>query len=638
MKNKFLFLQAKSAISLTTLSVTLVAQAQSRPNILWLTYEDTSPQFIGCYGNKQAHTPNIDKLAGEGVRFESAFSTGAVSSASRFCLITGLRPAAYGTGNHRSNYSIPDNIKGFPYYLRQAGYYTTNNSKTDYNIANAKAFTAEAWNESSGKAGWWNRKPGQPFFAVYNSNASHQSRTMTNTWKMYEKQVLDQLDDNEKINAGSLEMPDFYRNSPEMQKNISRVYNSISLMDKEFGQWLTRLDKDGLKDSTIIFCFSDHGQGISRSKGSALATGYKVAFVAWFPPMYKHLSPWGSGVITDELVSFDDFAPTVLKLCGVNLPEYMKGRLFAGQKPDLGKKYVFPALDRTDESSELSRSVSDGRYLYTKVFMPFQPFVRWNMYYDMSDLQKQIRADYKAGLLNGVQKTILEPRQSEYLFDLKNDKWETKNLINNPDLKNKVSELRNVLKTELIDVRDAHFMPEFSYIQQKKMPVELASNNIEYPISTIVNSAMLVGEGKCVLRQQLQLMTDANKYVRYWAAVGLFSQPNGVKINEKQLLDFLKNETNEPTRVYLLGLVYKLNSKKISLMRELLTQNDPELLRMTLQLLITLEDSKQILLLDDVKNLSTKINKVKGMFACNEYIKLFLHKNTGLDIKSDDSF
>lgn len=103
------------------MALTSTLSAQNRPNMLWLTYEDTSPQFIGCYGNKQAHSPNIDKLAGEGVRFESAFSTGAVSSPSRFCLITGLRPAAYGTGNHRSNYSIPDNIKGFPFYLRQAG-------------------------------------------------------------------------------------------------------------------------------------------------------------------------------------------------------------------------------------------------------------------------------------------------------------------------------------------------------------------------------------------------------------------------------------------------------------------------------------------------------------------------------------
>ena len=150
-----------------------------------------------------------------------------------------------GTGNHRSNYEIPENIKGFPYYLRQAGYYTTNNSKTDYNIANAKAFIAEAWNESSNKAGWWNRKPGQPFFAVYNSTASHQSKTMTNSWETYEENVLSKLNESEKVILDNYIKPDFYRSSPEMNKNMSRVYNSISLMDKEFGQWLDRLERMG---------------------------------------------------------------------------------------------------------------------------------------------------------------------------------------------------------------------------------------------------------------------------------------------------------------------------------------------------------------------------------------------------------
>src|SRR5690606_30206047 len=149
----------------------------------------------------------------------------------------------------------------------------------------------------------------------------------------------------------------------EMQKHISRVYNSIHLMDKEFGEWLDRLEKEGLKDSTIVFCFSDHGQGISRGKGSALGLGYQVAFVAWFPPMYKHLSPWGDGVITDELVSFEDMAPTLLTLAGIEVPEYMKGRVFMGEKPQPKKQYVFSSLDRTDASSELSRSVTDGHYL-----------------------------------------------------------------------------------------------------------------------------------------------------------------------------------------------------------------------------------------------------------------------------------
>jgi len=118
--------------------------AQRKPNILWITIEDTSPQFIGCYGNKDARTPVIDQLANEGVRFTNAFSTGTVCSPSRSCIITGVKTYKMGTGNHRSNYPIPGFIKGFPYYMQQEGYYTTNNSKTDYNVGNVEAFTEEA--------------------------------------------------------------------------------------------------------------------------------------------------------------------------------------------------------------------------------------------------------------------------------------------------------------------------------------------------------------------------------------------------------------------------------------------------------------------------------------------------------------
>lgn len=631
----------KTQLPIALLSLSAALSAQTRPNILWLTFEDTSPQFIGCYGNKQAHTPNIDKLASEGVRFDAAFSSSAVSSPSRFCLITGIPAASMGTGNHRSHYAIPENIKGFPYYLRQAGYYTSNNSKTDYNIANAEAFTSEAWNESSGEAGWWNRKPGQPFFAVYNSMSSHQSRTMSNSWNKYKSQVLANLTDAETIQSGALELPDFYRNSPEMQKNISRVYNSISLTDKEFGEWLARLEKDGLKDSTIIFSFSDHGEGISRSKGSSLASGYKVSFVAWFPPMYKHLSPWGSGVITDEVVSFEDFAPTMLKLCGVALPDYMKGRVFAGQQPDKPKKYVFPAIDRTDESSELSRSVSDGRYIYTKVFMPFQPFVRWDMYYDVSDLQKQIRADYRAGLLNDKQNWILEPRKSEYLFDLKNDKWEITNLIKNPSLKEKAAELRDALKRELIRERDAHFMTEYAFALSQKPPVVLAADDKEYPVESIINTAMLVGEGRSVLKQQLNCLSDSNKYVRYWASIGLFSQISIILQSQKreiqkQLLKQFATETFEPNRINLSALMFKLDSKYIDMAQKLLSEQNPELLRMSLHLLITLDDSKQKLLMEDINRLYNHTKDVKEMSLCNNFLKLFLHKNNGMEILPKD--
>lgn len=629
-------------IAALTLTATLTGQAKERPNILWLTYEDTSPHFIGCYGNEQASTPNIDRLAREGVRFDNAYSTSAVSSPSRFCLITGVRTLGMGTGNHRSQYAIPDDIKGFPAYLRKVGYYTSNNVKTDYNIANVKPFVKEAWDESSNKAGWWNRKPGQPFFAVYNSTSSHQSRTMTNPWSEYKELVLDKLPENEVIKPGNLLMPGFYRDSPEMQKHISRVYNSIHLMDKEFGEWLDRLEKEGLKDSTIVFCFSDHGQGISRGKGSALGLGYQVAFVAWFPPMYKHLSPWGDGVITDELVSFEDMAPTVLTLAGIEVPEYMKGRVFMGEKPQPKKQYVFSSLDRTDASSELSRSVTDGHYLYTRVFLPFQPFLRWNMYYDVSDMQKTIRADYRNGLLTPVQSAMLEPRSAEYLYDVKNDCWDMVNLIDNPELKIKAEELRQVLRKKLLEERDAHFIPEYTLKTENKMPVQLASDNSFYPVEKVLDAALLVGQGSGVLNTQLKLMRDKNPFVRYWASIGLFSQRGKLRHIIKDLDKLYRDENYPPAKINLAVTLFNNSDQKKyrEAINALLKQEDPELLRITLHLLLTVDPAKQVLIADEVATRLelNKKEKNKEQSQPNELMTLFLHQVKGKQIGRGDQF
>ena len=630
------------SVAALALTATFTGQAKEQPNILWLTYEDTSPHFIGCYGNEQASTPNIDKLAKEGVRFDNAYSTSSVSSPSRFCLITGLHTLGMGTGNHRSQYAIPDHIKGFPYYMRQAGYYTSNNVKTDYSMANAKAFTKQAWNESSNKAGWWNRKPGQPFFAVYNSTSSHQSRTMTNPWSVYKATVLDKLPENEIIQPGNLQMPPIYRNSPDMQKHLSRVYNSIHLMDKEFGEWLARLEKEGLKDSTIIFCFSDHGQGIARGKGSALGLGYQVAFVAWFPPMYKHLSPWGDGVITDELVSFDDMAPTVLTLAGIELPDYMKGRVFMGEKPQPKKKYVVSSLDRTDASSELSRSITDGRYLFTRVFLPFQPYMRWNMYYDVSDLQHTIRSDYKAGLLNPQQNAMLEPRSPEYLYDLKNDRWDLVNLIDRPELKAKADELREVLIKRLLSERDAHFIPEYTFRTSDKMPHELASDDQFYPVKEVLDAALLVGKGKEVVDKQLKLMSDENPFVRYWASIGLYSQTEKPSLKLKEIDKFYRSETYPPAKINLAVTLFNNSNQQKYLddVRTLLKQEDAELLRITLHLLLTVDSKKQLLIADDIENLLEHFKKerVRGVPLPSELMALFLHQVKGRPIGKGDQF
>ncbi len=605
------------------------SEKKIKPNILWLTFEDTSPQFIGCYGDVYAKTPVMDALATDGVRFTSAFSTGTVSAPSRFCLITGCRTATMGTGNQRSNYAIPEFVKGFPTYLREAGYYTSNNSKTDYNNANANTIIKSSWDESSNKAGWWKRKPGQPFFAVFNSYYSHQSRTMTEPWQAYEKAVLTDLDTSRFTPTnGQFELPSFYVNSSEMRKQFSRVYNSISRTDQQFGEILTRLEKEGLKDSTIVFCFSDHGEGIPRGKGSALGLGYRVPFIMWIPEMYKSLSPWGSGIVTEKLVSFEDFGATVLALVGVKIPDYIEGKPFMAVPNPVNKKYVYGACDAIDNNWELSRSVSDGKFMYTRVFTPFQPWVRWISYYDVSDIQKEMRKDFSNEMMNSIQNEIMAPRKNEFLYDLENDKWETTNLAEIPNYKNIIRKFRNEMMKHAIQSKDVNFIPEYtlSLMKDKFSPYEIRQKKEFFPALKVIKAAMLCGNGSEVIAKQIELLANKNEFVTYWAAVGLFSQSGNLGIYTPELISSLKKMSYPPAKLFLAGVVMK-NSNDASareVINEALLDKDNYLSIIAMQLLLNLDIAQAKTFLSMVNQSIDKYKGVKGRDAVNDYMHVVL--------------
>ncbi len=555
--------QFKYYLLLVALFLCTTSRGQQRPNILWITIEDTSPEFIGCYGNKNAHTPNIDKLAKEGVRFANAFSTGTVCSPSRTAIITGVKTYCTGTGNHRSAFPVPQFMKGFPFYLQKAGYYTSNSAKTDYNIVNEKAYIEEAWNESNGKAGWWNRKPGQPFFSVFNFNAPHQSNTMTNPYERYEKAVLRNLEKQEIIADNAFEMPPFYRDTPEMRKEVARVYNSLSLTDKQIGELLSRLEADGLKDSTIIIFYGDHGQGIPRGKTNGIDFGFRVPFVIWFPEMYKGLSPWGSGgVVTDELIDFTDLAPTMISLAQGTRPTYMTGRAFMGRDAQKAPDYLVLSSDRSDNGLDLVRAVTDGRYFYSRNFMPFMPELRYIRYMEVGRIKQIMRSDLENGLLNPLQKSLFEQRSAEFLFDTKTDQWETNNLIEDSNQQQRLKKMRKYLTKEILSAKDIMFLPEgeMDSIARVITPYQYRLSKEAYPIQKVYRAASLSGfKDVSVLKKQLAFLTDTNKIIRYWAVTGLCSQSkNDLKLYANSLQPLL-DDSYPPVAITAASILYEIN-------------------------------------------------------------------------------
>jgi arylsulfatase A-like enzyme len=574
------------------------AQQEQRPNVLWITIEDTSPQFIGAYGNSDADTPNIDRLAAEGVRFTSAFSTNTVCSPSRSSIITGSRTYKMGTGNHRSNYSIPDFIKGFPYYLQQQGYYTSNNSKTDYNVGNVEAFTNEAWNESSDTAGWWNRSQQQPFFSVFNFATSHQSRTMTWPYKSYVDEVLNNIPESERIPETAFAMPPFYRDSPAMRKQFARVYNSIKLTDTEIGALLDRLEEDGLKENTIIFMYADHGEGMPRGKTNGIDFGYRVPFIVWFPEKYEALSPWDTGgTVTDELISFEDLAPTMVSLTGGTPPDYMEGRVLMGDDRSEPTDHLFLSADRADNGIDMVRSITDGRYMYSRNYFPYMPQTGYIRYMEIGEIKKQMRDDLAEGKLNTLQRSLFEARPPEYLYDTKNDLWETENLVNDRQARPVLQRMRKQLKEEILQSRDVMFLPEYEIgkISENEAPYEYRLDPRKYAIEDIYKTASLSGKrGEEIAKQQVAALKSDNNIIRYWAIVGLRSQPSEVlKPYRKEVISAMA-DTYPPVKVTASVLAFQEfgNKESEQNINQFIKSENADLALMTINYLLYMQNKE----------------------------------------------
>lgn len=610
------------------------SQVIEKPNILWITIEDTSPQFIGFYGNEHVKTPNLDKLAKEGIIFNNAFSSGPVCSTSRSTIITGVTTSRMGTGNHRSKYSIPGYIKGFPAYLRDNSVYTSNNNKTDYNTSKEQEIIAAAWDESSKKAGWWNRPTGQKFFSVFNFNICHQSKTMTNPWKWYKDSVLNRLAPEERTSQNEIDVPPIYRETKEMRKNLSRVYNSINLVDIEIGMLLDSLKKQGLMESTIIFFYADHGEAIPRGKSSSIGLSYRVPFFIWFPEKYKHLSPWKLGKPTDELICFEDLAPTILSMYNIQIPGYITGRAFLGEQRKSPAPYVFGVRNRIDESPDLVRTITDGQFFYTREFYPRYPSLVLQKYADVSDIVRSIRKDHDEGLLSTEQSIMLEHRDMEYLYDLKNDPWELNNLARDSAWNDKLIELRTALYNKVLDDKDVHFMPEYEIqeIAKNQNVYEYRETN-NYDSKAVINAAFEATDPATPDDRLFELYTSGNKLVRFWAAVGIHNNLDVSDSHRERLKKAMKDEY-PPVAIETAAIVwenFKDPESKEIIKNYALDKNDRLSLH-ALQMIEYMDDVPEDLIetvnqISDMRNNS--INGMEYDYNINSMCDMILYRQKG---------
>lgn len=597
------------------------------PNIVWIVLEDMSPQFIGAYGNEAARTPVMDSLINTGTKFNAAFSTGAVCSPSRYTIITGTRTNAYGTGHHRSNYPIPDTVKAFPYFLKKAGYHTTNCVKKDYNTSDRHRLAKEAWVESSPTAGWWSRKPNQPFFSVFNFNNSHQSRTFTNPYDNYKGRILDHLSEDERIPDEDIILPSFYKDTPEMRRELARTYNALKKVDNEIDTLLSRLKKENLMESTIILIYSDHGGGSLRTKSQGLPLGHQVPMAVIVPDAYRHLDPFDGVKATDQPVTFEDLAPTVLALAGLQKADYMSGNAFLGET-FVTHDYTFSSTDRCGESTDLTRSVTNGRYFYTRVFYPNKPQYSWQKYFDYSASRELIRGYVESDNLDMIQQAPFDSRPVEFLFDLENDRWQTSNLAENQEYAKIKKRLARELDDHLLEVKDVMFLPEYllDSIAKHTTPFEYKSSP-DYDFKSIYEAAQLVGKGKEAIEKQLSAIESQNAVVRYWGYVGLLNQKAQDIIPHLNRVEDGLDDDFAPNQILTAAALFKLTQgeKAKSIIQSFLHHNNYLLANQAIQEVLYFPKNLALSFSEDIERLRSQ----KTKYELSESIDIYRYQFFG---------
>jgi N-sulfoglucosamine sulfohydrolase len=458
--------------------------AAARPNVLWISLEDLSPD-IGCYGDKYATTPVLDKLATESVRYTRCFTHAGVCAPSRSGIITGMYPPSITTQHMRCDGVPPPYVRCFTEYLRAAGYYCTNNSKTDYQFA----APITAWDENGNKAHWKNRGKDsngndQPFFAVFNLVSTHESQIRT------AGAIGRKLPAEKKHDPTKAVLPPYYPDTPVVRQDWANYYDNLTATETRIAALLQELDDAGLHEETIVWFWGDHGRGLPRAKRWLYDSGVHAPLMIRIPEKWRQLAAprpdikVGAGEVDDELHAFVDFAPTMLSLCGLEIPEHLQGQAFLGPKAAVKpRQYVYGHRDRMDERYDLIRMLRDKRFKYLRNFRPDLPYAQHINYMDEMPTMQEWRRLAAEGKLNDQQKLFFAPyKPVEELYDTENDPHELVNLAAQPEQAERLKAMRAECSDWMKRINDTGLLPE-AILEQWNHP---GGKDLQSPMPTMV--------------------------------------------------------------------------------------------------------------------------------------------------------
>jgi len=483
--------------------------SQKPLNVVWISCEDMGP-ILGSYGNNIVKTPNLDKLASEGVRYTNAYSTVGVCAPSRFSIITGMYPARLGAHNMRTgdyhNYKTPEEVsyrknigvidkegKNIPEYevvppthvkpfteiLRSKGYYCANNFKCDYQF-NAP-FTA--WDEVSSTVSYRDAPKDKPFFYVWNTLLTHESRI----WERSNQPLT--------VNPEDIIIPSYFPDIPEVRNDIARKYSNIEAMDKKVGELMNQLEEDEMLDNTIIMFWSDHGGNLLRQKRAVGNSGLNVPLIIRYP------NKMDAGKVDERIVSLMDLGPTVLSLLNIEPPKHYDGKAIAGSYEDIPREYAFGTADRFDESTDMQRSVLDGRYVYVKNFLPELPLIYRNKYRERITMNSKLIQMDSFNMLEGDAAYIfMKTKPVEEFYDLANDPYEVHNIIDNPKYSKRINDFRAALENWQKEINDQGFIAENKLVKSFwPNMIQPKTENVDfkigddglYELTTLTNGASI---------------------------------------------------------------------------------------------------------------------------------------------------